>query len=371
MRLINHLLTTISACAISIFLLQSCNKENTIHAKRKDITEAVYASGFLIPENEYKVYSLSDGYIVNKFLNDGDIIKNDQAIYKIQNDVSLSKNNAASEAFKVALSNASATSPVLADLNLKIKNAEAKFANDSLMFQRNKNLLIANAISQSQFDQASLTFEIAKNDLQSARQSLLKVKDQLQVDLKNSQSNLSSSGLDLNNYLVRSRMDGMVYETYKELGEAVRKNDLVALVGETKKILQLAVDQQDINKVKSGQEVVVKMDLTGSKIYHAHITKIYPAMNQNDQSFKVEAVFNDSTDFAFVHASVEANIIIDEKKNTLVIPLNALHGGIEVEIKNDGKNKMVKVQRGIANLEEVEITSGIDEQTEIIVAGNK
>jgi multidrug efflux pump subunit AcrA (membrane-fusion protein) len=354
--------------AVVLFTFVSCNKTKTIKPERKAITEAVYASGFLMPKNEYKVFSLSDGYIVSKNKEGGDEVKRGEEIYRVQNDASGAKLGASLSALELAKLNASETSPVLLDLKNKIKSAEAKFKNDSLNYARYKNMFEAQAITKTQYDQAALAYEVSGNDLKSAYENFKRTKEQLQVELKNAESVVAASNLDYGNYSIRSVMDGMVYETYKDVGEAVRRTELVALVGEKgAKILQLSVDQQDIDKVKTGQEVIVKMDITGSKIYKAKVTKIYPAMNQQDQSFKVEAEFTENYEMNFVHTSVEANIIIAHKDNALVIPKNVIQAGDEVEVKGIGLNKKVKIKRGLENLELVEILQGIGDSDEVVI----
>lgn len=351
-----------------LFTVFKKNKAETIKPERKSITEAVYASGFLVPKNEYKVFALSDGYIVAKNKEGGDEIKRGEEIFKIQNDASSAKLGASSSALDLARLNASENSPVLLDLKNRIKSAEAKFKNDSLNYARYKNMFEAQAVTKTQLDQMALALEISGNDLKSANENYKRSKDQLQVEFKNAQSAVAASNLDFGNYSIRSIMDGMVYETYKDLGEAVRRNDLVALVGEKgAKILELNVDQQDIDKLKLGQEVVVKMDVSGSKVYKAKVTKIYPNMNQNDQSFKVEAEFTDGSDLNVVHVSVEANIIIARKQTALVLPKNVIDANDEVEIKSIGMNKKVKIKRGLQNLEMVEVIEGVSDSDEVVL----
>jgi multidrug efflux pump subunit AcrA (membrane-fusion protein) len=357
---------------IAGLIFVSCNRAKTTKPIRKGITEAVYASGYIVPKNEYKVYALSDGYIVAKYKDDGDSLKKGDAIYKVQNDAFTARLGASSLAYDVAKRNAADNSPILMDLRNKIRSAEAKLQNDSVNYLRNKNMFNAGAVTKSQLDQAELAFQVSSNDLKSTEEEYRRNKDQVEVDLKNAQSNLTSSGVDLSNYIISSAMYGELYETDKELGEAVRKNDQVAVIGEMgHKILQLSVDQQDIEKVKLGLEAVVKMDITGDKIYKARISKIYPNMNQKDQSFKVEAEFEDKNDFNFVHASVEANIIIGHKDNALLIPRNALQGDDKVEIKALPADKVVKIEKGLATLEFVEVLSGVSEGDEIVLPREK
>jgi len=257
---------------------------------------------------------------------------------------------------------------VLLDLKNKIKSAEAKFKNDSLNFVRYKNMFDAQAVTKGQFDQMALAYDISSNDLKSLNENFRRTKDQLQVEMKNAQSVVSASNLDFGNYSIRSVMDGVVYETYKDLGEAVRRTELVAIVGEKgAKLLELSVDQQDIDKVKIGQQVIVKMDVSGSKTYSAKVSKIYPNMNQQDQSFKVEAEFSENYEMNFVHTSVEANIIIAHKDNALIIPKNVIQANDEVEIKSLGMNTKVKIKRGLENLEYVEVVEGIKAEDEVVI----
>jgi multidrug resistance efflux pump len=357
----------ILTAALSLVLMSSCNREKAIHPTRKSITEAVYASGFVAARNEYKVYALTDGNITAKYHVTGDEVKTGDGLYKVQSEGATAKLAANSSAYRLAQMNRNETSPVMQDLQIKIKNAETVLANDQRTYDRYKNMYEANAISKSEYDKVATNLEVSKNNLQSAREAYNKMKDQLSIEAQNAQALVAASGQDLSNYVLKSLIDGVVYETYKEMGEAVRRNDAVALVGEKNgKYLQLSVDQQDIDKIKVGQEVVIKMDIAMDKVYKAKVSKVYPNMNQNNQSFRVDADFVEDPGLNFIHSSVEANIIINKKDNALVIPVQALRSGSEVLLKS-GK-KMVKVKTGLQNLEDVEIESGITEQDEVLMA---
>jgi len=368
----NKNITSLLANALfTLFILASCGKLPTAKPQRKSITEAVYASGFLVPKNEYKVYALSDGYITAKLVDAGDEVKAGAIIYKVQSDAQVAKLDASNSALQLATANASDNSPVLQDLRFKISTSETVLANDSLTFLRNKNMFESNAVSKTQYDAAALSFQVSKNNLQIAKQAYARTRDQQRLDIKNAQAQLASSGIDLSNYVLKSILNGTVYETYKELGESVKKNDAVALIGDNgEKKLTLSVDQQDVDKVKVGQEVVVKMDVTSEKTYLAHVTRIYPNMNQNDQTFKVEATLNDKTALPFVHTSVEANIITSMKENALVIPRSAVNAANEVQLKSLGKGKSIKIKVGLENMEEVEVLEGIKEGDEILLQKN-
>jgi len=361
--------SVILVLAVVMLTIYGCNRSKTIHPVRKTITEAVYASGFVAAKNQYKVYALTDGYIQNKFHVAGDAVKVGDPLYVVQSQGPTAKLSASASAYDLAMKNAKENSPVLQDLQIKINSAQTLLDNDQKTYDRYKNMYDAGAISKIQFDQASTNLDVSKNNLKSAKEMYARTQDQLRVDAQNAQAQMATSGQDLSNYVLKSLVDGLVYETYKELGEAVRRNDAVALVGEKgSKYLQLAVDQQDISRIKIGQIVEVKMDVASDKIYKAKVSKIYPNMNSNDQSFRVDADFVDDPGLQFINASVEANIIIQSKENALVLPREVVRANDEVAVKTTTGSKIVKIKKGLMNMEDVEVISGLTEQDAVILS---
>ncbi len=75
----------VGVALVALLGVSACKKTKTVKAERKAITEAVYASGFLVPKNEYKVYALADGYITAKYKEAGDSVKKGEAILQVQN----------------------------------------------------------------------------------------------------------------------------------------------------------------------------------------------------------------------------------------------------------------------------------------------
>lgn len=350
-----------------LIILASCKHEATIHPERKNIVETVYASGKIIAENEYNLYALSNGTVIKKLAREGDSVKKGQVIYIINNDAPTAKLDAARSNYENAQSNISDQSRVLKDLKLSMDNAEARYRNDSLQYLRLKTLMEQGIGTQNNLDNARTTFLISENQKKSAEEKYYSTVNELNVSFQNAKSQLAGAKNDLDNYFIRSEEDGRVYQLMKEAGEAVKLNDAVALMGDaSKRIIRLAVDQQDISRIKTGQEVLLKADVTGNTIYKATISRIYPTMNEVDQTFRVDAVFAESTQQHFIHSSVEANIIIQKKNNALVIPRSALTATDSVQVKESGKTKTVLVQTGIRTLNDVEIIAGLDETSTII-----
>ena len=117
------------------------------------------------------------------------------------------------------------------------------------------------------------------------------------------------------------------------------------------------VDEVDITKVKLGQTIVVALEAYKRKTFKAKVTRISPKMDAQTQTFEIEGSFIDAPDALFMGLTGEGNIVIVERKNALVIPLEYLIEENSVQTAN-GK---VKVKIGSRSLSHVEILSGLNE----------
>jgi HlyD family secretion protein len=357
--------------AFSLWVIQ-CNKKPNLHPQRKNIVETVYASGKIIADSEYTVYSLNAGTILKKLVKEGDTVKKGQLLYMIKNDAPSARAEAARAAYNEAQQNVSERSRVLNDLKITMSNAETKFINDSLLYTRRSNLWKQGIGAKNDVDNAYTAYINSLNQKKSAEEKYHAMLNDLNVSLANAKSQFTSAQYDLNNYFIRSESDGRVYQTNKEAGEAVKINEAMALLGKTSnRIIRLAVDQQDIDKIKPGMEVLLKTDITGNIIYHATVQRMYPMMNEADQTFRVDASFSDNADRPFTHSSVEANIIIQKKTHVLTVPRLAMISDDSITVKQDGKSKTIAVQTGIRTLDEVEILKGLSESSEIMIPSQK
>jgi multidrug efflux pump subunit AcrA (membrane-fusion protein) len=343
--------------------LSACNKkEPGKKPTYKSLTEAVYASGNLLPCHDYQLFAMADGYLSSRMVNEGDTVKAGQPLFLIESEIPDIRTRTARQTYRIAQSN---YEPALAELEAGMATARDRMQNDSINFVRYQNLMAQNATSRIDFDRASLTYKASRNEYQSWKQRYQKARNQLRLELENARSNYQISTQDQSNFVLKSRIDGLVYEIYKKEGESVRRQEAIARLGDSKKVyLQLSVDELDINKVKTGQEALVKIDTYRDQVFKAKITKVYPMLNARDQTFRVDAEFtNSSSPHLYAGLTVEANIIIRRKNQALTIPKAYLVGNDSVRIKQEGETKTVRIRKGIENMEHVEILSGLDTST--------
>lgn len=323
--------------------------------------EAVYASGFVVAKDEYEVFSQAEGYLSEKLVNDGEDVKQGDPLFIIEADQQSSRYTLAKKNYEMATRNISKNSPVLEELKASIETSKTKMQFDSLNFVRYTNLLKSNATTRSEFDRNKLLYDNSRNEYSLQKSRYEKTKDQLYIELQNAKSQLQIAGDESGRTIVRSQVDGKVFKTMKEKGELVRRNEAVAIVGKDDVFyLQLSVDELDVQRVKVGQHVLVKIDAYPNKIFKAIVTKIYPMINKQLQSIRVDADLEEPLPGGFSGLALEANIVVRQKENALVIPKTALLPGDSVNMKTPDGIKKVKVTTGIQTMDEIEITDGLD-----------
>lgn len=327
----------------------------------KPLMEAVYASGFVVSRDEYQIFSQAEGYLADKLVEEGQAVKKGDALFVLESGQQSARYSIAKETYALAEKNYRDNSPVLRELKAAMESAKTKLEFDSLNFVRYSNLIKTNATSQSEYDRIKLLHENSQNDFILQKSRYERTKNQVFLDYQNAKNQLLIASDESGRYIVRSEVDGLVYMTAKEKGELVRRNELVAIVGKKDAFyVQLNIDELDVQKIKEGQTVLVKIDAYPQKIFNATISKVFPMVDRRQQSVRADATLSEQLPANFSGLALEANIIIRQKDQAIVIPKSKLLPGDSVLIKTDDGNAKIKVTKGIETLDEVEILDGLD-----------
>lgn len=354
-------------------ILIACqNNQELLKPTMKPLMEAVYASGFVVAKDEYEVFSQAEGYLSEKLIMDGEEVKKGDPLFILESDQQSARYRLAKENYEMAMRNYRDGSPVLQELRMAIETSETKLQYDSLNVVRYTNLLQRNATTRSEFDRLKLVYDNSRNEYALQKSRYEKIRDQLYIEVQNAKSQLQIAGDESGRYIIRSQADGKVFKTMKEKGELVKRNEAVAVIGKDSMFyLQLSVDELDVQRVKVGQEVLVKIDAYPGKIFRARVAMIFPMINKQQQSIRVDADLTEPLPGGFSGLALEANIIIRQKEKALVIPKTALLPGDSVNIKTTEGVRKIKVVKGIETLDEVEIAEGLDSAGTLIVYDKK
>ncbi|NPA67542.1 MAG: HlyD family efflux transporter periplasmic adaptor subunit [Chlorobi bacterium] len=354
--------TALLFLAASLLLLNSCKKNKSETSPvRKDITETVFASGILVPEDQYNLTALTDGYITKLTFEEGDFVKTNELLAVVDNKQSLINARSAEDLYKIALENAKPDAPALKQAKINMQLAEQKLSQDKKQLERYEKLYRQKSVSKLEYENVKLAYESSESNYLSAKENyrLLKQQADQQLIIQKSQKNINAVAGEYNK--IKAVIGGKVYKKNKEVGDYVRRGDVIAVIGHPYDLYALLnVDESNISKIKLKQSAIIELNTQKGKNYKAIITEIYPAFDDKSQSFYCKAEFVDSLDFKISGTQLQSNIIIENKKNVLVIPRDYLGYGNKVMLKDSGE-KVIKT--GFISNDWVEVLDGLDEKS--------
>lgn len=351
-----------SILLIFLLLIFSCKEKiETIHPEYQPITESIYATGLIKSKNQYQVFSSVNGIVEKVFVQEGDQVKVGDPLFQISNKTQeLNKENAELAANYADLSN---NQGKINEAKEFVELAKNKLKTDSSLYQRQKNLWKENIGTKVELELKELNYLNAKTAYFSAKEKLNELKRTLNFNSKQSNKNLSINSKISDDFIIRSKVDGIVFNIQKTVGEIINTQAPVAILGNSDQyFMEMQVDENDIFKIHPGLKVFVTFDSYKNQVFEAKVSKIYPFMNEKSKSFMIEAEFTKSPLNLFPNLTFEANIVIQEKSKALLIPRTYLIEDTFVIKANDEK---VKVKVGLNDFQKVEILSGLNPTDEL------
>ena len=349
----------------SLILIVSCGKKSTeTQPIRKDITETIFASGTLMPDEKYNLTSLTEGYLVELNFEEGDTLIANQLLAIIDNKQNVINAESANQLLAIASTNTSTNAPALKQAKINIEFAEQKLRQDEKQAERYKSLFESKSVSKLEYENVLLNLENAKTNLRVLEESYNLLKQQADQQLIIQKSQKEATIVNEKNNEIRAVIGGKVYKKMKELGDYVRRGDIIAEIGSPDNLfILLSIDENNISKVKLNQEVIIELNTEKNKKYKGIVSEIYPAFDDKTQSFYCKVEFLEPLNFKISGTQLQANIIIENRENVLVIPRDYLSYGNIVILKGGEKKQ---VETGFISSEWVEIIDGLDENTIIL-----
>jgi multidrug efflux pump subunit AcrA (membrane-fusion protein) len=345
-------------------MLASCGqKQEYTQPVIEKITESVYASGYLKSNEQYQVFAKVNGLLQKIWVKKGDVVKKGQLIFTLSNEVS--KLNVANAQLNAVNADYYANLDKLRELDLAIEVSMKKLGNDQLLLERQRTLWAEQIGTKFELEQRELSYANSKATYESAKLRYNELKKQLRFSSKQSKHNLSISRSMLDDYNVRSEVNGMVYSIEKEQGEMVSPQAPLAILGSAQHFtIILQVDENDIVKVAPGKKVFITMDSYKGQVFEAVVDHVNPLMNERSRTFEVEATFVKVPEIVYPNLTLEANIIMQSKDNAMTIPRKYLVDDTYV-MMSESKRKLVKV--GLKDYQKVEILQGLNKDDKIML----
>ena len=271
--------------------------------------------------------------------------------------------------------NAAQNSLDLAQMNYDIAKANLDIITNSSSLSKEQ----ADKSKELQLKQAEIALNNAKTNVDSAKRQIETSKLKLEEQkLQNDQSckALQTLKSSLDDYTIKSPIDGMFVSVGIKEGDSVQTNSTVAKVGNTAKFAITAyADEVDVVNIKAGQPVSISFDqfagskLTGS-VKSVGMEKI--TTSQGVSVYEVDVQVPGSKLNLKSGFSANLDVVTASKENVIAAPISSIttlaNGTSFVDlVGTDGKTQRTEVKTGITGNTFTEIVSGLKEGDKILL----
>lgn len=380
--------------------------------KRVDIVEKVSASGTVQPVTEVKIAPEVSGEIIELLVEEGDSVKRGQLLVKIRPDTWESQLQRAQASLNQQRAN-------LAQAEANLNATKAQFIRAEQDFNRQETLFKQQVISEADWQLARQNFAIAKADVTAAEKGVQAAK----YIIASTEASLREAEENLRKTSVVAPMDGVVSKLIVRKGERVvgtatmTGTEMLRIANLDIMEVRVDVNENDIVRVAVGDTAIIDVDAYSStgKEFKGVVTLIANTAKEKTSAdaiteFEVRILILDASYADLVKAgnrfpfrpgmTASADIITTRKEDVLAVPLaavttrnpdqmngtgdqagppnrNASQTGnqkppeaekpkVVIFVNDNGTAKMMEVETGISDYENIEITSDISDSTEVV-----
>jgi HlyD family secretion protein len=218
----------------------------------------------------------------------------------------------------------------------------------------------------AQLTQAELALALTKQpfreiDFQMAR-----------VGIEQAESALTLANLQLDDTTITAPFDGVVAELYITEGSMAGPQSPIILQISNEVEVSIEVEESRIGQVYQGQSASLQVSAYPGQEFPAAVTSISPIADQDTRTFtvKIRPVNGDNELRSGMYAN--AQLLIDEKQDTLLIPrdaLTAVNDQPVVYVVDGNQVEQRDVTIGLSNDDQIEILSGLTAGDSIVISG--
>jgi HlyD family secretion protein len=352
---------------------------------RGDIARSVVATGKVQPLAKVEIKSKASGIVKQIFVDYGDTVKAGHVLVELDKEQLQANVREAQALLQAAEAAAEAAQATYERDLVEAEGPDVPFLKTGM--ERAEYLHKDGLIAKSVLEDAEKAYRMGLNKQMAAQRNTSVARAELaraKAQVAQAKAALERAAEDLRNSTITSPIDGLVLSRDVNVGDAVSsilvlgsQATLVMTLGDVSDVYVLGrVDEADIGKVYLGQPARIVVESFKDKKFEGQVTKISPLGKEKDNvtTFEVRVSIHNPSGELKANMSANAEIILEEKKNVLLIPEAAViydkdrNASIEVpDLKGEKGRRKVAVKLGISNGVKTELVSGLHEKDKVVL----
>jgi RND family efflux transporter MFP subunit len=233
---------------------------------------------------------------------------------------------------------------------INLSNAQLAYDNAYTNYENAKQLFELGAVSQSDLNQLKMAYENANNTLRQA---------QMAMDYAT----------------VTAPISGTVTMVNANVGSfATASAPMFEIANVDTLEISTGINEQNVSKIKIGQEVLLKIHSVSDKWMSGTITEISKVMNAQTKNYPVTIALANKDDDLVAGMYAEVQVAVEHAEDVLVIPVDAIvykeAKPVAFIAQADGTVKEKALTLGINDGDYYVVTKGLQAGDQIVVKGN-
>lgn len=352
---------------------------------RGDIARSVVATGKIEPLAKVEVKSKASGIVKKVFVHYSDWVKKGDILVELDKEELQARVRESRAALLAAEAAQEAAVATYEKNKVEAEGPDLPFLKSGMA--RAQQLKNQGLIAQAILEDSEKAYQLALNKQMTALRNVSVSRADIartKAQVAQAQATLDRADEDLRNSTIVSPMDGIVLSRDVEVGDAV--SSILVLGSQATRIMTLGdvsdvyvlgkVDEADIGKVYLAQPARIVVESFKDKKFEGKVTKISPLGVEKDNvtTFEVRVSIHNPGGQLKANMSANAEIILEEKKNVLLVPEAAVvydkqrKTFLEVPDAADEKGRrQIAAKLGISNGVKTELVSGLREGEKIVL----
>jgi len=316
------------------------------------------ASGYVVPQRKAAVAAKVTGRIIALYVEEGNRIKKDQIIARLEADDVAAQRDQAQANLEVSKQH--------------LEQAKAELADAKASFEREKSLLAQEFTTKAAFDAAEARSKKAFAAASAA-----------EAAIKASNAALKAANVALDYALIRAPFDAIVLTKNADIGDIVTpigaaanaKAAVVTIADLSSLQVEADVSESNLRVIKVGQPTEIQLDAIPDTRFKGAIHMVVPTADRTKATVMVKVKFIDmdsrilpemSAKVAFLSREVNR----DEQEPRLAVPQKALklkNGNTTAFLVKGSKAEEVKVSTGSKLGDYIEINNGLKTGEKVVI----
>ncbi len=199
-------------------------------------------------------------------------------------------------------------------------------------------------------------------------------------DIKRAEAQVEVAEVSLDRTIITAPFAGVIAQITGELGEyttpsppGVPTPPAIDLIDDTCIYVSAPMDEVDAPKIKVGQQARITLDAMSEQVFDGTVRRIAPYVTEIEKQARTVDIEVDfaqiPTETLLVGYSVDVEVILERRDNTLRIPSQAIRQDKTVlRLGKDNKLEERQLKTGLANWSFTEIIEGLKENDQVLIS---